>query len=56
MTPSIFQNHSQMALAKMLKLCKFYFLPYRGIFKKIQVNDITASYDDVITKNGSFLQ
>ena len=28
-------------------------LPYRRILKRFPVNDIAASYDDVITKNGA---
>ena len=53
MTPSrFFQNQFQTAaFAKTLKLCEFYFLPNRRILKKFPVNDITASYDDLITKN-----
>ena len=50
--PRFFQNHPQTASAKTAKLCEFKFLPSRRIYKKIPVNDITTSYDDVITKNG----
>ena len=47
-----FQNHSQTVCAKTLKLYEFLFLPYRNILKNFPVNGSTASYDDVITKNG----
>ena len=48
-----FQNHSQTAIARTLKLSKFQFLPYRRILKNISgmVNDNTVSYVEVITKN-----
>ena len=50
--PRFFQNHSQTVLAKTFKLCDFKFLPSDTFLKNIPVNDIAASYNDVINKNG----
>ena len=47
--PRFIQNYSQTAFAKQLK---HLVSTLQTHFEKIQVNEITASYDDIITKNG----